>query len=71
VEPVRAWCRVSSGLPPPDVAADLELDADRQAWRIESVSRAAVGGRPVMGSDSWLRSDTVRMIVELDTSDSR
>jgi DNA-binding GntR family transcriptional regulator len=66
VEPVRAWCRVSMGLPPPDVAADLEIHASRQAWRIESLSREARSGRPVMCSDSWLRAEIVRIIVELD-----
>jgi DNA-binding GntR family transcriptional regulator len=66
VEPVRAWCRVSMGLPPRDVAADLEIDASRQAWRIESVSREARSGRPVMCSDSWLRAEIVRITVELD-----
>lgn len=65
VDPVRAWCRVSMGLPPPDVAAGLEIDFGRQAWLVESVSREAGNGRPVMCSNSWTRTEMVRMIVEL------
>jgi DNA-binding GntR family transcriptional regulator len=67
VEPVRAWCRVSMGLPPPDVAAGLEIDIGRQAWLIESVSREAGSGLPVMCSNSWTRPEVVRVIVELGT----
>jgi GntR family phosphonate transport system transcriptional regulator len=65
VEPVRAWCRVSMVLPPPEVAAGLEIDADRQVWLIEGVSRDARSGRSVMCSNSWTRTENVRVIVEL------
>jgi GntR family phosphonate transport system transcriptional regulator len=65
VEPVRAWCRVSMVLPPPDVAAGLEIDPGRQTWLVESVSRDAASGRPVMCSNTWSRMEMVRMIVEL------
>jgi DNA-binding GntR family transcriptional regulator len=65
IEPVRAWCRVSMELPPSDVAAGLEIDAGRQVWLVESVSRDALSGQPVMCSNSWTRTEIVRMIVEL------
>lgn len=66
VEPVRAWCRVSMVLPPLDVAAGLEIDPGRQTWLVESVSKDASSGEPVMCSNSWTRTEMVRMIVELD-----
>jgi GntR family phosphonate transport system transcriptional regulator len=65
VEPVRAWCRVSMVIPPPDVAAGLEIDPGRQTWLVESVSTDAATGRPVMCSNTWTRTEMVRMIVEL------
>jgi GntR family phosphonate transport system transcriptional regulator len=68
VEPVRAWCRVSMVVPPPDVAAGLEIDPGRQAWLVESVSRDTASGQPVMCSSTWSRTETVRMIVELGPS---
>jgi DNA-binding GntR family transcriptional regulator len=68
VEPVRAWCRVSMVIPPPDVAAGLEIDPGRQTWLVESVSTDAATGRPVMCSNTWTRTEMVRMIVELGAS---
>jgi GntR family phosphonate transport system transcriptional regulator len=65
VEPVRAWCRVSMELPPPEVAERLEIDQGRHTWLIESVSRDGAGGRPLMCSSSWTRPDVVRVIVEM------
>jgi DNA-binding GntR family transcriptional regulator len=65
VEPARAWCRVSMVLPPADVAAGLEIDPGRQTWLVESVSRDAATGRVVMCSNTWSRTEMVRMIVEL------
>jgi DNA-binding GntR family transcriptional regulator len=65
VEPVRAWCRVSMVIPPPEVAVGLEIDPGRQTWFVESVSRDAASGQPVMCSNSWTRTEMVRMIVEL------
>jgi GntR family phosphonate transport system transcriptional regulator len=66
VEPVRAWCRISMEIPPPDVAAGLETDDSRHAWLVESMSRDAKSGRPVMASSAWTRMEMVRMIVEMD-----
>ena len=47
VEPVRAWCRVSMELPPPEVAAGLEIDPGRHVWLVESVNRDARRDFPV------------------------
>jgi DNA-binding GntR family transcriptional regulator len=68
VEPVRAWCRVSMDLMPPEVAAGLDLDEGRQAWLVESVSRDARRGYPVMASIAWTRPEMVRMVVEMNES---
>ena len=68
VEPVRAWCRVSLDVPPPEVCAGLEIEPSRPVWLVESVSRDAIGGRPVMCSRSWMRSDAVRVVVELGSN---
>jgi DNA-binding GntR family transcriptional regulator len=65
VEPVRAWCRVSMELPPPEVAAGLEVDAGRHVWLVESVSRDARRDFPVMTSITWSRPDVIRIIVEM------
>lgn len=68
VDPVRAWCRVSLDVPPPPVCAGLEIEASRPVWLVESVSRDATSGRPVMCSRSWMRSDAVRVVVELGSA---
>ena len=68
VEPVRAWCRVSLDVPPPAVCAGLEIEPSRPVWLVESVSRDAASGRPVMCSRSWMRSDAVRVVVELGSA---
>ncbi|MCL2581722.1 MAG: GntR family transcriptional regulator [Streptosporangiales bacterium] len=65
VEPVRAWCRVGLEMPPPDVAAGLELDEPRHTWLVESMSRDAGTGQPVLASATWTRVEMVRMIVEM------
>jgi GntR family phosphonate transport system transcriptional regulator len=65
VEPVRAWCRVSMELPPPEVAAGLEIDLGRHVWLVESVNRDARRGFPIMTSIWWTRPDVVRITVEL------
>jgi DNA-binding GntR family transcriptional regulator len=68
VEPVRAWCRVSLEVPPPDVCTGLEIEPSRPVWLVESVSRDAESGRPVMCSRAWTRSDAVRVVVELGSA---
>jgi DNA-binding GntR family transcriptional regulator len=65
VEPVRAWCRISMEIPPPEVAAGLETDEARHAWLVESMSRDAKTGTPVLASRAWTRVEMVRMIVEM------
>jgi DNA-binding GntR family transcriptional regulator len=66
VAPVRAWCRVGFDLPGADVAAGLEMEFGRQVWLVESLSRDAADGTPVMCSNSWHRPDTSRIVVEMD-----
>jgi GntR family phosphonate transport system transcriptional regulator len=65
VEPVRAWCRVSMELPPPEVAAGIETDQGRHVWLVESVSRDAHRGFPIMTSIWWTRPDVIRITVEM------
>lgn len=65
VHPVRAWCRVSLDVPAPEVLAHLQLDASHPVWLTESLSRDEVSGRPLMCSQTWMRPDVVRVVVEL------
>ena len=67
VEPARAWCRVGMELPPPEVAAGLEIDKGRHVWLVESVNRDARRGFPVMTSIWWTRPDVVRITVEMSS----
>ena len=69
VEPVRAWCRISMDVPPPDAAAGLEIDDSHHAWLVESMSRDKTSGRPVLASAAWTRVEMVRIIVEMDERD--
>lgn len=65
VDPVRAWCRVSMELPPPEIAAGLEIGQGRHVWLVESVTRDAAKGFPVTASIWWMRPDVIRVIVEM------
>jgi DNA-binding GntR family transcriptional regulator len=65
VEPVRAWCRVSMELPPPEVSEGIETDPGRHVWVVESVSRDAHRGFPIMTSIWWTRPDLIRITVEM------
>jgi DNA-binding GntR family transcriptional regulator len=65
VEPVRAWCRVSMELPPPEVAAGLETDPGRHVWLVESVNRDAKRRIPVLANIWWTRPDVIRVTVEM------
>ena len=65
VEPVRAWCRVSMELPPPEVAAGLETDPGRHVWLVESVNRDARRRFPVLTNIWWTRPDVIRVTVEM------
>ncbi|WP_308259086.1 GntR family transcriptional regulator [Pseudonocardia sp. H11422] len=63
--PVRSWSRVSLDVPPADVLAGLQMEATQPVWLVESVSRDAETGRPLMCSSSWMRADALRVVVEL------
>jgi GntR family phosphonate transport system transcriptional regulator len=65
VEPIRAWCRVSMELPPPEVATGIEVDPGRHVWLVESVNRDGAGGIPVLTNIWWARPDVIRVIVEM------
>ena len=65
VEPVRAWCRVSMELPPPEVATGLETDPGRHVWLVESVNRDARRRFPVLTNIWWTRPDVIRVTVEM------
>jgi DNA-binding GntR family transcriptional regulator len=56
---------VSLDTAPAEVRTGLEVEACRPVWLVESVSRDAGSGRPLMCSRSWMRSDAVRVVVEL------
>ena len=66
VNPVRAWCRVSLDVAPPDVLAALGVEASTPLWLVESVSRDCASDRALMCSSAWTRGDAVRVVVELD-----
>lgn len=65
VSPVRAWCQVSVDMPPPEVRAGLRIQSCHPAWQVDSVSRDADTGEPLMCSTTWTRMDAVRMVVEM------
>lgn len=68
VSPVRAWCRVSLDVPPAEVLRGLQMEASQPVWLVESVSRDATGGQPLMCSRAWMRADAVRVVVELGST---
>ncbi|MFD2472923.1 GntR family transcriptional regulator [Amycolatopsis silviterrae] len=65
VAPVRAWCRASVDLPPPEVLRGLGIEASVPVWLVDSVSRDARTGQVLMASSAWTRADAVRVVVEL------
>ena len=65
VSPVRAWCRVSLDVPPPEVLLRLRMEASQPVWLVESLSRDAVTAAPLMCSSAWMRADAVRVVVEM------
>lgn len=67
--PVRAWCRASIDVPPPDVLRALCIEASVPVWRIDSISRDAETSRTLLSSSAWTRVDAVRVVVELDDTD--
>jgi len=67
-QPVRAWCRVSLDVRPPEVCSELQVERNTPVWLVESVNRDGAEGPPVMCSRSWMRSDAVRVVVELGST---
>jgi DNA-binding GntR family transcriptional regulator len=65
-QPVRAWCRASLDIPPPDVLRELRIEASVPVWRIDSVNRDAATGQVLLSSSAWTRADAVRVVVELE-----
>ncbi len=65
VQPVRSWCRVSLDVPPRVVPVELGIDQGIPVWHIESLSRDADSGRPLLYREAWNRTDAVRVVVEL------
>ncbi len=68
VAPVRAWCRVSLDVPPTEVLRGLQMEASQPVWLVESMSRDATSGQPLMCSKAWMRADAVRVVVELGST---
>ncbi|MCX4095933.1 GntR family transcriptional regulator [Nocardia sp. alder85J] len=65
VQPVRSWCRVGLDVPPPEVPVGLGTDHGIPLWHIESLSRDADTTRPLLYSETWHRTDCLRVVVEL------
>ncbi|PXY30419.1 GntR family transcriptional regulator [Prauserella sp. PE36] len=65
VKPVRAWCRASLDVPPPEVVRNLRIEASAPTWQVESLSCDAETGAGLTCSTAWTRADAVRMVVEL------
>lgn len=68
VDPVRTWCRVSLDIPPAAVLTELGIESSTPLWLVESVSRDAAAGPPLMCSSAWMRADAVRVVVELGST---
>lgn len=66
LEPVRVWSRATTEVPPPGVAAALGLDTTDPSWLIVSVNRDRRSGRRIEHTTTWMRADTVRVVVELE-----
>jgi GntR family phosphonate transport system transcriptional regulator len=66
VRPVRAWCRASLDIPPPEVLRELGIEASVPVWRIDSLNRDASSGGVLLTSSAWTRADAVRVVVELE-----
>jgi DNA-binding GntR family transcriptional regulator len=69
VLPERAWTRASMESVPEDAAAGLGCRPGDPVWLIASLARDARSGRPVLSTERWVRSDAVRVIVELGAQD--
>ena len=70
VSPVRAWCRVSLDVPPPEVLLRLRMETSQPVWLVESLSRDAATAAPLMCSSAWMRADAVRVVVEMGSPET-
>lgn len=66
-DPVRAWSRVATDVPPPDAVERLGVGQGTAAWFLETLTTDAQDGPPLMFSRSWLRPDRVRVTIEFGT----
>lgn len=66
--PYRARTRVAPGTLPQAVAEQLGATGATPGWNVETLTRDAVDGAPLMCSATWMRQDIVRVVVELETS---
>lgn len=65
LDPRRLWVRAELVPAPPEVAPHLGLEGRPLAWRLESCNHDPRLGRPIELSQSWLRADVYRVVLEL------
>lgn len=70
LEPVRTWTTASLEIPPSDIAARIGLEAPEPTWFVQSVNRDRTTWRPVEHTQSWLRADMYRVVLELGAASS-
>jgi DNA-binding GntR family transcriptional regulator len=63
--PSRLWARAELVVVPTEVAPHLGIDGRPLVWRIESCNHDPRLGRPIELSQSWMRADVYRVVVEL------
>ena len=66
-DPVRAWSRVATDVPPSAAVERLGTTQGTAAWFLETLTTDGSGGAPLMFSRSWLRPDRVRVTIEFGT----
>lgn len=67
--PIRAWTRAGADFMPPPIADRLAAPEPAAAWRIETLTRDAGSGDPLIWSETWMRQDMIRVVVELEASE--
>lgn len=65
-DPVRSWCRIGQDAPPPAIGDRLGLDAPRNVWIVECLTRNRADSRPLIFGTTWTRPDLLRLVVELE-----
>lgn len=68
LQAVRSWCRIASDIPTSEVQDRLELTTAVPVWLVESVNTDSETGTPVTYSKAWMRSDAVRVVMEIGDS---